>query len=75
MSGDITIDGHELSAFFGWDGNRWAICECDARFEGLTVNEVVDFYEHHYAVLCLEPGVGKARAALAEALARKAVAS
>ena len=73
MAGDITIEGHELSALYGSDSLGWyAYCECEVRFEGAHPAELVDTYEQHYAALCLSPGVGKARAALAEAIERKA---
>lgn len=80
MSADPTIpadiEGHDLGPFVGFEAvGFYAICggdECGARFDGASPAEVVDYYEQHYSMLCLAPGVGKARAALAEALARKA---
>lgn len=65
---------HELGAFYGSEAlGYWAVCggdECGLRVDGAHPAEVVDAYEQHCAALCLEPGVGKARAALAEALGR-----
>lgn len=73
---DLEIDSHELGPFFGHESLGFhAYCDCSAKFEGATPAEVVDYYERHYAALCLQPGVGKARAALDEALARKAGAA
>ena len=68
-----TIDEHDLSPYYGNESlGYWAVCDCGVRLDGLTMAEVLDAYEQHYAALCLSPGVGKARAALAEALTRKA---
>jgi hypothetical protein len=69
-------ESHELGPFFGHESLGYhAICDCGARFDGATPAEVVDYYEQHHAAISLAPGVGKARAALAEALTRKAGAA
>ena len=76
MSGDVVIDGHDLGPFIGFEAAGFhAICSCGSRFDGATPAEVVDYYEQHYSAMCLAPGVAKARAALEEARARKAVGS
>lgn len=85
-AGDITIDGHDLSPIFGFDGQRYALCSCDERFDGLTIAEVTDHHRQHLDRLeevLLRPvirditrrGVGRAREALAETVARKGAAS
>lgn len=77
MSGDVTVQGHVRGPLIGADSLGWhTTCQgCGHRVEGRTQSEVVDAHEQHVAGVVLRPGVAKARAALADTVARKAAGS
>lgn len=71
MSGDITVPGHVRGPMIGAESIGFhSVCACGDRFDGISRNEVVDAHEHHVAALSLQPGVAKARRALATSLER-----
>jgi hypothetical protein len=88
MAGDVELQGHTLSPIFGFDGERYAFCSCsdEERFVGVSLAEVEDAHRQHcdrvHEALvapvrraAARRGLEKARAGLAETLARKAAAS
>ena len=79
---DVTVPGHDLSPIFGFDGSRYALCDCGDRFAGRTIAEVEDLHRQHCDVVedaatvaerreITQRGLDRAWTALADAVDRK----
>ena len=47
MSGDITVEGHGFHAVYGFPGERYILCDCGVRFDGVSLAEVTDLHRQH----------------------------
>lgn len=64
----MTAPEHTMSAIYGLEGAKYGRCSCGVRVEGPT-NEAVRFaHEAHVGELAAQPGLARARRALADSV-------